>query len=98
MVRKILAAFILMTAFALTSSAQIRFAYDVNFDFRFDNREYDRSGFQSSVNLFGARLAPSDGYDARVGNVSHRLMAASCSSGSTFSGRKKLNFTPMGSS
>lgn len=75
MVRKILAAFFFVTAFALTSSAQIRFAYDVNFDFRFDNREYDRSGFQQSMTLFGARLAPSVGFDARVGKVSHRLMA-----------------------
>ncbi len=75
MVRKILSTIILVTAFQLASSAQIRFAYDVNFDFRFDNREYDRSGFQQSLTLFGARLAPTVGFDAELGRTSHRLMA-----------------------
>lgn len=75
MVRKILATVILVAAFAQASSAQIRFAYDVNFDFRFDNREYDRSGFQNSATLFGARLAPAVGFDATLGRTSHRLMA-----------------------
>ena len=56
MVKKILSFLTLLTAFALNSSAQIRFAYDLDFDFRFDNREYDRSGFQNSQTLFGARL------------------------------------------
>lgn len=76
MVRKILASFIFVTAFALTSSAQkIGFDYDVNFDFRFDNREYDRSGFQNSQTLFGARLAPSVGFNAELDKTRHRLMA-----------------------
>ena len=75
MVGKVFASFIFVTAFALTSSAQARFEYDVNFDFRFDNREYDRSGFQNSGTLFGARLAPSVGFSAGLGGASHRLMA-----------------------
>ncbi len=75
MARKIIASLIFVTTFALTSSAQIRFDYNVNFDFRFDNREYDRSGFQNSQTLFGARLAPSVGFNAAVGNTTHRLMA-----------------------
>ena len=75
MVRKLFASLIFVTTFALTSSAQIHFDYDVNFDFRFDNREYDRSGFQHSQTLFGARLAPSVGFNASLGNTTHRLMA-----------------------
>ena len=76
MIRKILATTILLTLSVLASPAQIRFAYDVNFDFRFDNREYDtHSGFQPSMTLFGARLAPSVGFDAGLGKTSHRLMA-----------------------
>ncbi len=54
----------------------MRFDYDVNFDFRFDNREYDtHSGFQPSMTLFGARLAPSVGFSAKLGKTAHRLMA-----------------------
>ena len=75
MVKKILSILTLLTAFALNSSAQIRFAYDLDFDFRFDNREYDRSGFQNSQTLFGARLAPSLGFKASLDNTTHQLMA-----------------------
>ncbi|MGN0191154.1 MAG: hypothetical protein ACI39U_05810 [Candidatus Cryptobacteroides sp.] len=56
-------------------SAQVRFEYDVRFDLRFDNREYDRSGFQSSLTMFGARLEPTIGFSAEAGKTRHELMA-----------------------
>ncbi|MBE6217288.1 MAG: hypothetical protein E7124_04505 [Bacteroidales bacterium] len=49
----------------------VRFAYDVDFDFNFDNREFYKSGFSSSMTIFGARLTPSIGIE--VGNT-HKLM------------------------
>ncbi len=54
----------------------VRFAYDVNFDMNFDNREFSRSGFSRSMTIFAARLTPSVGIsiDSRKG-LSHRVMA-----------------------
>ena len=56
--------------------ARLRFEYDVDFDFRFDNREYDRSGFSPSMTIFGARLTPSVGLgiDDRRKSGRHSLM------------------------
>lgn len=50
----------------------VRFAYDVNFDFNFDNREYYKSDFSSSMTIFGARLTPSVGIEVEGG---HKIMA-----------------------
>ena len=47
---------------------RVRFVYDVDFDFRFDNREYDRSSYSPSMTVFGARLTPSIGLG--IGNDS----------------------------
>ena len=33
---------------------KVRFAYDVDFEMRFDNREYYRSAFSPSMTIFGA--------------------------------------------
>lgn len=60
---------------ALSASAQIHFRYDLDFNLMFDNREYDKNGFQDSGTLFGVRLAPTVGFDATVGKTSHRFMA-----------------------
>lgn len=59
----------------LSASAQIRFRYDLDFNLMFDNREYDKNGFQESGTLFGVRLAPTVGFDAVVGRTTHRFMA-----------------------
>ena len=54
---------------------KVRFAYDVDFEMRFDNREYYRSAFSPSMTIFGARLTPSVGLDIyQDRGVSHRLM------------------------
>lgn len=54
----------------------LSFVYDVDFDFRFDNREYYKSSFSESMTIFGARLTPSIGVE--MGNpwrnMKHKLM------------------------
>lgn len=53
----------------------LKFAYDVDFEMNFDNREYYKSRFSSSMTIFGARLAPSIGLEAlQSDGTSHRLM------------------------
>lgn len=54
----------------------IRFAYDVDFEMNFDNREFSRSSFSRSMTIFAARLTPSVGLtvNSRSG-ISHRIMA-----------------------
>lgn len=57
-------------------SEKVRFAYDVDFEMRFDNREFYRSAFSNSMTIFGARLTPSFGiyvpqYEK---NMQHHLM------------------------
>lgn len=56
-------------------SLAVRFAYDLDFEMNFDNREYDRSDYSESMTIFGARLTPSAGIDVRQRNgISHRVM------------------------
>ena len=42
-------------------SSRVKFAYDVDFEMNFDNREFYRSSFSRSMTIFGARLTPSVG-------------------------------------
>lgn len=52
------------------------FAYDVDFEMRFDNREFSQSAFTPSMTIFGARLTPSVGLALSESNgAEHRLMA-----------------------
>ena len=51
---------------------EVRFAYDVGFEMKFDNREFYRSSFSKSMTIFGARLTPSVGL--KIGDE-HRVMA-----------------------
>ena len=54
---------------------QPRFIYDVDFGFRFDNREYDRSSFSPSMTIFGARITPSAGLQIQDSGTSvHKLL------------------------
>ncbi len=51
------------------------FVYDVDFDFRFDNREYGSGEFSPSMTIFGARLTPYAGIRIRTSpDDSHRVM------------------------
>ena len=56
--------------------AKVSFAYDVDFQMQFDNREFYRSGFTPSMTIFGARLTPSVGLAVQQSNGTlHKLMA-----------------------
>ena len=72
----ITALMLLLFAFSLRAEDdKVRFAYDVDFEMRFDNREYYRSAFSPSMTIFGARLTPSLGLDIYQNrDMSHRLM------------------------
>ena len=53
----------------------IEFTYDVDFEMNFDNREFYRSDFSSSMTIFGARLTPAIGLEAKQKDgTSHRIM------------------------
>lgn len=59
-----------------SSKVKVSFAYDLNFDMRFDNREFYKSAYTSSMTIFGTRLTPSVGVDLQQKNgARHRLMA-----------------------
>ena len=72
----ITALILLLFSFSLRAEDdKVRFAYDVDFEMRFDNREYYRSAFSPSMTIFGARLTPSLGLDIYQNrDMSHRLM------------------------
>ena len=72
----ITALMLLLFSFSLRAEDdKVRFAYDVDFEMRFDNREYYRSAFSPSMTIFGARLTPSLGLDiCQNRDMSHRLM------------------------
>ena len=57
--------------------AKVKFQYDVNFEYNFDNREFDRGKeqFTQSATLYGARLTPSIGLKINQNiNTSHKIM------------------------
>lgn len=54
---------------------KVKFAYDVDFEMKFDNREFYRSDYSPSMTIFGARLTPVVGVDIKDRSGSaHRLM------------------------
>lgn len=54
---------------------KVKFAYDVDFEMNFDNREFYRSNFSTSMTVFGARLTPAVGLSVTERNgAAHRLM------------------------
>lgn len=55
--------------------AKVSFAYDLDFDMQFDNREFYKSAFTGSMTVFGARITPSAGLNLRqTDGTTHRLM------------------------
>ena len=59
-----------------SSKVKVGFAYDLNFDMQFDNREFYKSAYTSSMTIFGTRLTPSVGVALEQENgTRHRLMA-----------------------
>lgn len=73
---------LLMGMFSLDAASQpardqkpVTLAYDVDFEFCFDNREFYKSDFSNSSTIFGAQLTPSIGIDINKGtDLSHRVM------------------------
>ena len=67
---------LLLCAFALhAQDKSLKFAYDVDFEMNFDNREFYRSDFSTSMTIFGARLTPAVGLEAvQKDGTSHRIM------------------------
>ena len=64
-----------INALADEKDKNLRFAYDVDFEMNFDNREFVRSSFTRSMTIFGARLTPAVGLQAfQKDSTSHRLM------------------------
>lgn len=59
-----------------SSRSSVRFAYDVDFEMNFDNREFYKSAFSRSMTIFGARLTPSVGLDVvSRPDTRHRVIA-----------------------
>ena len=56
-----------MHAYAAPGKEKVTFAYDLDFEMNFDNREFYKSDFSESMTIFGARLTPSVGIDVRQG-------------------------------
>lgn len=55
--------------------ADVSFAYDLDFDMQFDNREFYKSAFTGSMTVFGARVTPAVGLNVHQANgTRHRLM------------------------
>ena len=77
--KRILYTFVLLLS-AITISAKgtpkPSFVYDLDFEMRFDNREFATSTFTPSMTIFGARLTPQVGLALTEDNgTQHRLMA-----------------------
>lgn len=57
-------------------SSKVSFAYDLDFQMQFDNREFYRSNFTPSMTIFGARVSPYLGIAVNQNKATrHRLMA-----------------------
>lgn len=61
---------------AQTGGEKVKFAYDVDFEMNFDNREFVGNRFSKSMTIFGARLTPSVGIIVPQPDkgMMHRLM------------------------
>ena len=59
-----------------SDTTKVNFTYDLDYETRFDNREFYRSAFTRSMTIFGARLTPSVGVSLSQpdNGMSHQLM------------------------
>lgn len=80
-IRYVFISVLLLAACRYASAAEpgndkVQFAYDLDFEMRFDNREFYRSRFSESMTIFGVRLTPSVGIRIEQDNgLKHKLMA-----------------------
>lgn len=71
----LLLSFAMSTLDASDKERKVSFAYDVDFEMNFDNREFYRSAFSRSMTIFGARLTPSVGLSVTDGKQGlHKVM------------------------
>ena len=67
--------FSVIPSFSAERKDTVQFAYDVNFDMNFDNREFSRSRFSPAMTIFGSRLSPSLGFSVKqTAGLSHKVM------------------------
>ena len=58
-----------------STKVKVGFAYDLDFDMHFDNREFEGTSYTSSMTIFGARVTPAVGVALQQKNgTKHRLM------------------------
>jgi hypothetical protein len=59
-----------------SDTTKVNFTYNLDYETRFDNREFFRSAFTRSMTIFGARLTPSVGVELSQpdNGMSHRMM------------------------
>ena len=58
-----------------STKVKVGFAYDLDFDMQFDNREFEGTSYTSSMTIFGARVTPAVGVGLQQKNgTKHRLM------------------------
>ena len=58
-----------------STKVKVGFAYDLDFDMQFDNREFDGTSYTSSMTVFGARVTPAVSVGLQQKNgTKHRLM------------------------
>lgn len=74
--RRLCLIFTCVSAISLQAANPVKFLYDTEFSFWFDNREFDHTSLDRSQTLFGVRLSPEIGIGISdsVGGT-HRLMA-----------------------
>ena len=71
-----LVSLILLTLTASAQDKDVKFAWDVDFEMNFDNREFYKSAFTNSMTIFGARLTPAIGLEyISMDGSNHKLMA-----------------------
>ena len=71
----ILAAMLSLAPCHVAGKTHVKFAWDVDFETNFDNREYYESNFSRSMTIFAARLNPYVGISIDEGNgARHKVM------------------------
>ena len=69
-------AFVAVTVAQARQNEHVWVAYDVDFEMKFDNREYYKSAFSNSMTIFGARLTPTVGLTFQSSDgARHSVMA-----------------------
>lgn len=86
---------LLPVAWAAGDSIKVKFAYDADFLFYFDNREFNRTQYQRDFTQFGVRLAPEVGVSiADSSAFTHRIMVGVAYNQPIWTDYKRAEFKP----